>query len=340
MKKSVFLIVGIVIVIGLVLLKVFFIDSSEPSASKESAKKNTVPVQIYIAKDTTPAFEVSVMGTINALEKVDIVGELNRKITDIAFIEGSFVKKGAILFKLDDKEILAELEQLLHEEKLATETVSRDKTMFNCGGLSAQRLDESQTKLNVISSKIRYLNVILDKTEIKAPFSGKIGIRNVSIGALIDPNITLTTLYDISRVYVDFSIPEKYSAANLKNDSVSFISTSSPDVFNAKVVAVQPSIDQQTRTIMLRAISDNKNNSNIPGASVSVSLKIHDLPKSIFVPTNALVPSLQGYNIYLLKNGIATETTVQIGIRNNSSAQILNGVKAGDTVITTNLLIV
>ena len=89
---------------------------------------------------------------------------------------------------------------------------------------------------------------------------------------------------------------------------------------------------------MLRAISDNKNNSNIPGASVSVSLQIHDLPESIFVPTNALVPSLQGYNVYLLKNGIATETNVQIGIRNNSSAQILNGVKAGDSVITTNLL--
>jgi len=278
------------------------------------------------------------MGTVKAVEKVDIVGELNRKITSIDFKEGSFVSKNKLLFKLDDREILAELDQLKHEMKLAEETLKRNKVLFDNGGASAQLIDESDTKLNVINAKINYLETILDKTEIRAPFAGIVGIRYVSPGALIDPSITLTTLYDISNVYIDFAIPEKYSSANLNNTIIDFTTLSSNEIYKARITAIQPNIDSHTRTLMLRAVTTNSDRKLIPGSSVKVNLGIGDMDKSIYVPTNCLIPTLKGYSVYVLKNGIAEEVNIDIGLRNNESAQVLSGLSIGDSIITTNLL--
>jgi membrane fusion protein, multidrug efflux system len=337
MKKTIYLLIAILVVVALILIKIFLVDDTKaPAATAQQPKP--IPTDIFITKDTIPQFEVNVMGSVKAVEKVDIVGELNRKISSIHFTEGGYVSKNDLLFKLDDREILAELDQLKYEEKLADETLKRQKVLFENGGASAQFIDEAETKLNVIKAKIKYLETILDKTEIKAPFSGMVGIRYVSPGALIDPNITLTTLYDISNVYIDFAIPEKYSTANLKNTMIDFTTLSTNETHSAKIIAIQPNIDSDTRTILLRAITANPDKIFIPGASVKVHLAVGDMQRSIFVPTNCLIPTMKGYSVYLLKNGIANMVNVDIGLRNNESAQVLSGLSPGDSVITTNLL--
>ncbi len=337
MRRIFYLTLSILIIVALILVKIFLIDGTN---APTTSIHRPVPIltDVYIAKDTIPQFEVDVMGSVKAVEKVDIYGELNRKITGIHFAEGSYIRKGCLLFKLDDREILSELEQLAHEEKLAFETLKRNKVLFDNGGASAQLIDESETKLNVIKARTKYLNTIFDKTEIKAPFSGIIGIRHVSPGALIDPKTTLTTLFDISNVYIDFALPEKYFSAELKNKMIDFTTLANNEIYNAKITAVQPSIDSKTRTIMVRAVTPNPKGKLKPGASVKVHLAISDMDRSIYVPTNSLIPTMKGYSVYLLKDGIVVESSVDIGIRNKSSAQILSGISHGDTVITTNLL--
>jgi membrane fusion protein (multidrug efflux system) len=337
MKKIIYLIAAIIIIVALILIKILLIDDSAP-APAVAQKAKQIPTDIFVVKDTVPVFDVNVMGTVKAVEQVDIVGELNRKITSINFKEGSYVSKNSLLFKLDDREILAELDQLKHEKELADETLKRNKALFETGGASAQLIDESETKLNVITAKINYLETILDKTEIKAPFSGMIGIRYVSPGALIDPGMTLATLYDISNVYIDFAIPEKYATGDLSNREISFSTLATNEVFKARVTAIQPNIDRDTRTLMLRAIAANSDKKLMPGSSVRVDLAVGEMQESIFVPTNSLLPTMKGYSIYVLKNGIAEEVNVDIGMRNNESAQVLSGLNIGDSIITTNLL--
>jgi len=337
MKKIIYLIVAIIIVISLILIKILLIDDDAP-APAAAQKAKPIPSDIFIVKDTVPVFDVDVMGTVKAVEQVDIVGELNRKITSINFKEGSYVGKNSLLFKLDDREIIAELDQLKHEKKLADETLKRNKALLETGGASAQLVDESETKLNVIIAKINYLETILDKTLIKAPFSGIIGIRYVSPGALIDPGMTLATLYDISNVYIDFAIPEKYAKGDLNNTEIIFSTNASNEVFRAKITAIQPNINRDTRTLLLRAVAANPDRKLIPGASVKVNLAVGEMQESIFVPTNSLLPTMKGYSVYVLKNGVAEEVNVDIGIRNNESAQVLSGLNVGDSIITTNLL--
>ncbi len=337
MKRKLFLFGSAGLVVILLLIRIL---PGNVSKKTEAAAflKPVIPVEVYIAHDTSMLYQLSTIGSLRANESVDIVSEINKKVITIYLKEGSFVSKGQILFKLDDADIQAKISKLRIEEQLASTNEAREKAQLAKGGISQEHYDETSNHLKTIRSEIDILMVDFSKTEIRAPFSGKIGLRTVSEGALVSPDMVLASLQDVSRIKVDFSVPEMYAGDLLPGSGISFFTGYSPKEYKAAIDAVEPEVEKKTRTILLRALCDNRDGSLVPGASVRVELNLKAINKKLFVPTAALIPTLRGYDVYLMKSGKAVLQPVQTGLRNSSSVQVIEGVSLNDTVVVTNLL--
>ncbi len=337
MKKTIGLVITIIVVIGLVLLKLFVIDKHDITTAKAKTAA-VIPTDCYIVKDSSVEFKISTIGTLKPNETANIVSEISKKVVAVYMKEGSVVSKGALLFKLDDADLQANLKKLKIEETLASATEAREKIRLEKGGSSQQLYDEILSKLNSIKAEIEFINVAIDKTEIVAPFSGRVGFRNVSLGSYVSPNTLLTTINDISQVKMDFAVPEMYSNSIKIGQEVEFTTDYSVEKFKAKIYAIEPNVDLKTRTLLLRAICENREQKLVPGSSIKVNIAIEENEHSIFIPSEALVPTMKGYLCYLLKDGKAQSVPLKTGNRNQQSVQIIEGLAVGDTVITTNLL--
>jgi len=337
MKRTLIFSGILLFLIILILVKVFF-DKGKMKPEVASDANPAIPVEALVISDTSVQFRCSTIGTIRANESVEIVSEINRKVVSITMKEGSYVTKNQLLFVLDDADIVARIHKLTIEANLAEANETREKALLSKGGISQEKYDEVFNRLSALKAEIEVLKVDLAKTEIRAPFSGKIGLRNVSEGTLVHPNTVLACLQDVSRVKIDFAVPERYANDLRLGARVEFTTDYSAEQFIARIEAIEPAIDLHTRTIGLRAISDNKSEKLVPGASVKVDLHINNLIKSIFIPTSALIPSIKGYSVFINKSGEAKSLTVKTGLRNRESVQITEGLSLGDTLIATNLL--
>ena len=334
-KLILFGIIGLFII--LLLFRIF--SGAGPKKSEAVALlKPVVPVEVYIACDTSMIYKLSTIGSLRANESVDIVSEISKKVVSIYLKEGSNVIRGQLLFKLDDSDIVARLNKLTIEEKLAETNESREKVQLVNGGISQEEYDLTLNRLNLLKAEIEILKVDLSKTEIRAPFSGKIGLRNFSEGALVTPNMILASLQDVNRIKVDFSVPERYANDLRTGTSITFLTDYSVKEYTAAIEAIEPDVEKKIRTISLRAICGNTDGSLVPGASVRVGLNLQSLNKKLFIPTSALIPTVKGYDVYLMKSGKAFLQPVKTGIRNRLSVQIVEGLSLSDTVVVTNLL--
>jgi membrane fusion protein (multidrug efflux system) len=337
MKRTFFILGFAVLVIMMVLLKVFVFPGKKPQQSPTNANP-VIQAECFVVKDTSVNYQLETVGTIRANEQVEIVGEINRKITSIYLKEGAHVTKGQLLFKLDDADINARINKLEIEAKLAEANESREKVLLSKGGISQERFDVVSNLRQTLMAEIEVLQVDLAKTEIRAPFAGTIGLRNVSEGTLVNPSLVLANLVDISRVKIDFSIPERYARDLHVGSVISFhVDYLNQDV-SAVVEAIEPAVDVRTRTLLVRAVAANGAGKLVAGTSARVSLTLQEFTKSLFIPTSALIPSIKGYGVFVVQNGLARSMTVKTGVRNRDFIQVLEGIKAGDTIVLTNLL--
>ncbi len=299
---------------------------------------SSIPIDVFVIKPVQLENEVNTVGTIIANEEVDIKSELPRKIVGIYFREGSYIPKGKVLFKLDDSDLLAQLRKLQLDEELNLKQYNRESQLIERGLMNQEEHDIRQTTIEKIRADIDLLNITLDKTEIIAPFSGIAGFRNVSMGSLVSTQNILTTIQDIGRVKIDFSIPEKYMSSFKKGQEIKFKVEGYDDEFSGTVLTFDPKIDEGTRSIILRAVASNNGNRLLPGSFVKVKLEMSDITGAVMVPSEAIIPQLKGQSVFVYQNGLAASHDVEIGIRTEKDVQITSGVNPGDTVITTNIL--
>jgi membrane fusion protein (multidrug efflux system) len=302
------------------------------------AATQVIAADVYVARDTLVNYQINAVGSLLASEHVQIQSEVSQRLVAIYFQEGTFVSKGSLLFKLDDATLKADLNKLRIQEELAVQNESRDRVLLEKGGISQQLYDQTQNHLRTLQAEITRLQVDIDKTEIRAPFSGKIGLRSVSVGAYVKPTDILTTLEDVSQIKLDFTVPERYAGSINKGQAVTFTISGSPIMHSALIDAIEPSVDASTRNLKIRALTDNKEGNLIPGLSAKVFLDFLETSASIFIPSQCLIPVLKGYQVYACKQGLVKVIPVKTGIRNRESVQILDGLLPGDTVIMTNLL--
>lgn len=337
MKKIIGVVILLIIVAVLVLWKLS-IDEGTQKATAKQALDPTVYVDAFVVRDTTAEYNVTAVGNVKAYEDVNLVSELNRKLVGIYMKEGAKVTKGQLLFKLDDEDLVAKLNKLKIEEELAKATEEREKARLKIGGISQQSYDIVYNNLQKIQADMKILEVELAKTEIRAPFSGKLGLRNISLGAYLSPNVLLATLQDLSKVKIDFSVPERYANDVKVNKSILFKVEYMDKPIEAKVEAVEPSLDLNTRSLLVRAVAGNGKELLVPGSSVKLDLELSETAKTMFVPSSALIPTTKGYQAYIVKDGKAMMVDLLTGVRAKELVQILQGLQFGDTLITTNIL--
>ncbi len=277
-------------------------------------------------------------GTVLASESVDLVAEAAGRIEQISLKEGAHVNQNDLLVKINDDDLQAQFKKTELQIQLAAEQEKRQKQLFEISGISQEQYDISVNQVNSYKADRENLLASIRKREIRAPFAGRIGLRYVSVGSYVSPTTRIASIQKINPLKVDFSIPEKYADQVSVGDPVQFRSDETKLQFSGKLFAIEPKIDPATRTLQLRALCDNKSEKVFPGAYVQIELQLKKIPNALMVPTQAVVPVLKGQTIFVCKNGVVVSVPVNTGIRTASIVQILNGLSAGDTVITTGLM--
>jgi membrane fusion protein (multidrug efflux system) len=297
-----------------------------------------IPVDGNIVKPAVLKDELEITGTLEPNQQVDIVSELSRRIIRVNVKDGASVKKGQLLFEMDNADLLAQLEKLHQQEKLAKLNEERLRDLIQHEAVVQQDYDQAFTNLKVLQAQIAELEVTLARTRIRAPFSGNIGIIHVYPGAVVSANTVLTHIEDNSRVKVDFHVPEKYAQTIATGSVQHFTVASDSKQYSATVTAKEAGVDQSTRTLLIRAVSQNPGRKLLAGQSARMQLALHADADALMVSSQALIPTSRGYNVYIVKNEHVRLTPVEIGQRGPQTVEILHGLNNGDTVVTSNLL--
>ena len=333
------LITSIVLALFVIILLPKLLSSSKENTSFAGNKPDAVvSVKAHIVKPETVDNKVLTTGTILANEEVELRSEVSGKITKILFKEGSYVNKGDLLIKINDSDLQAQLRRAESKVKLSEEKEFRQRQLRDGNLISQEEYDNTLGELNVNKADYDLINAQIDKTEIRAPFSGVVGLRSVSEGSYVTTSTIMAKLQNLSSIKVDFSIPERYSSSVKTGDELEFKISGSKTIFKAKVYAIEPKIDPGTRTLKIRAICSSYYADLIPGAFANVELNLKQINDAILVPTVSIVPELKGQRVYLYKNGVVAPQNVEIGIREETRVQIVSGLNAGDTVITSGIL--
>jgi membrane fusion protein (multidrug efflux system) len=293
----------------------------------------------YIVVPTQMSELIRSTGTLRPDEEVDLSFETSGKIVKIYFTEGTRVKKGALLAKINDRPLQAQLEKLLLEKKLAEEKEFRQRNLLNKDAISQESYDQIQTDLQSTQADINLINSRISETELRAPFDGIIGLRYLSEGAYATSSTKIAKLIKISPIKLEFSIPEKYASEVKIGFPVTFNIDGSNDTFNASVYAIDPKIDLDTRTIVLRALYPNKNEELKPGRYADkITMTLSKIDSAIAIPSEALIPEMEGEKVFIYKSGRARSINVTTGLRTESSIQISSGLNFGDTLLITGIL--
>jgi membrane fusion protein (multidrug efflux system) len=305
-------------------------------AGKASGDQATT-VNGIIVKTVNFSNDIAVSGSIDANEQVQIRSEVSGFVRSINFSEGSNVSKGSLLIKIDDRELQAQLVQALTKERLASETENRAKKLLKAEAISQEEYDATLAELKSLRAQSQLIRAQLSKTEIRAPFSGKIGLRNISNGAYITPTTEITNLVSVNPLKITFSVPEKYAQRVQLGTTITFNIAGNSKVYNAKVYAKEPTISVDTRSLIIKAKADN-DGSLLPGTFANVNLPLEKISDAIMIPTEAVIPVLKGKQVYISKNGLAKSVAIKSDIRTDENILVSEGLSVGDTVIISGIM--
>lgn len=333
------LLVGAAVVLLLLLLsprvRELFSGSAGPDVS---ARDPRLPVEAVVVRPQAVTDRIYATGTILSNEEVEVRSEISGKIVQILFREGSRVAKDDLLLKIDDSELQAQALKVDSQLKLAQDKEARRRQLFDKGNISPEDYDVALNELNAIRAEAQLIQARIQKTEVRAPFSGVIGLRYVSEGSFVSSSTRIANLQSISQVKVDFSVPERYAGEVKRGQTIRFRIAGSDDTFSGSIYAIEPKIDPSTRTVLIRAVCPNPEGRISPGGFAQVELSLRELADAMMIPTQALVPDLLGQKVYVVRDGVAREQRVEIGLRTDSTVQIASGLAAMDTVITSGIL--
>ena len=341
MSKFTWFIVAIVVLVaGIVVYnKVLHPKENTAPASKSGAPKD-ISVSGFVVQPKNLDNGIVASGTLLANEEVELHPEASGKITQLNLNEGNSVSKGTLLVKLFDADLQAQLKKLQLQKGSAEKTEMRLKQLLAINGIGQQEYDNAVTQINNINADIDLTQAQISKTEVRAPFNGVVGLKNVSIGAYVSPTTSIATLQQIDPLKIDFTVPEKYSSSLGKGDAIKFAVDGSAETFTGKVFAIEPKIDEATRSIKVRALVANSKTKLFPGAFAKIDLGLKSVEGAMMVPTQCIIPEARNKKLIVVKDGKAKFVIVETGVRNESYIQITSGVESGDTIVATALMYV
>ncbi|MGB8490340.1 MAG: efflux RND transporter periplasmic adaptor subunit [Bacteroidales bacterium] len=292
----------------------------------------------YLVAPTSVSELYKSTGTLQPDEQVDLSFETSGKIVGINFTEDTRVKKGDLLAKINDKPLQAQLEKLSAELKMAEAKEFRQRSLLGKDAISQESYDQIVTDVQTINADINLIKAQIAMTELRAPFDGIMGLRYLSEGSYATPSTKIARLIKPSPIKIEFSIPEKYASQVKIGYPITFEIVGNDQIYNASVYAIDPKIDIATRTILLRALYPNRNEELKSGRYASITLELSRVDNAVAIPTEALIPEMEGEKVFIYRNGRAESVRVTIGLRTQAKIQITDGLKFGDTVLTTGIL--
>lgn len=275
-------------------------------------------------------------GTLLADKSIDIKSELTGKIQRIAFTDGQLVEAGDLIVEIESGELAAELGSIREQLTLAETNATRLQSLLESGSVTISERDDAVSRREVLRAEERRLEVRLQKTRIQAPFAGTLGLREVSPGDLIEAATLITTLQTVDDLKVDFSVPERFRRLVDPGTDL-MIWVAGYDVpFAARIRAISPRVDVNTRTLTVRADVANPDRKLLPGNYARVEL-ISRTDAALLVPTVAVLQSLEAVTVFTVENGVAVRKLVETGHRSKAEVEILRGLEPGDEVITSGI---
>ena len=326
------------IILGLGTLILYRISENSEQNNPSEQKKSAATVYGKVLQPQEFADNLSLSGTLEANEQIEVRSEVSGVVEQINFEEGSMVTKGQALIKVNDIELRAQLKQVQTAKGLSSENARRAKLLLEKEAISQEEFDVANAEYQSAQAQVHLIQAQLSKTIVRAPFSGKIGLRSISKGSYISPNTLIAQLVNTSQLKITFSIPEKYAQTMKVNQTLTFTTSGSKETYKATIYAIEPAIEIESRTLRIRAITNNNDGKLIPGTFANVSLPLEKLQNALLVPTEALIPIQNGKKIFVVENGKAKEIIVETGARTDKEILITSGLKAGDTILTSGVM--
>jgi membrane fusion protein (multidrug efflux system) len=328
------------ILVSLVLQSLFFSSCKEKKDAPGSRSAGIPIVDAIIVKPQAITNHLEVNGTVVANEYVELHPEASGRLIYLNVPEGKWIEEGTIIARVNDADLKAQINKTRVLLDLAEKTEERYRQLLAVNGINQSDYDAAVNVVSGYKADIEYTKALLDKTVVKAPFSGIVGLRMVSLGAYVSPTTLIATLQQLDKIKIDFTLPEEYTSV-VKIGGIVDVRTDADDRHphvKAQILAIEPQVNQNTRNIRVRALLQNTKAN--PGAFVKVYINAGEDKSALMVPTNCIIPDDKNKQLVLIKDGIASFVNVQTGIRQANNVEITRGVNDGDTVIVTGVLFV
>lgn len=309
------------------------------ACSKPAGPKQTGPQAREVVVATAHpqlkdfALEVEALGTVRAKESVDITSKVADRVVAIHFEEGKQVTKGDVLVELDSDEARADLAAAAAAERDSVSQYKRSQELFQTHALSEAQLEQLEATMLANQARVAAARSRLNDRTIVAPFTGRVGLRNVSLGGLVSPGGVITTLDDLSVVKLDFSVPEIFLATLKAGLPIEAQSSAYPNAtFKGRVDSIDTRVDPTTRSIVVRALMDNRDTRLRPGMFMTLRL-VRSEGKALMLPESALVPENSSHFVYVVEQGHAGKREIKMGRRRPGEVEILDGLTTDDVVV-------
>ncbi len=312
-------------------------DKKEAAAGRPSAPP--VPrVDAYIVKTTPLTDNLELPGSIIANESTTVNPEISGRLVYLNVSEGRTVGKGTLLAKIYDGDLRAQLNKLNVQVKVAQQTTRRYEELLKINGISQQEFDLARLDINNLQADMNIVRSNIMRTEIRAPFSGTLGLKNISPGAFVTPQTVITTIRQNSQLKLDFTLPEKYKSKIKIGQLISFTSEGNNKTYHAKIIATESGVAEENRSLQVRTSVIDSDAGLLPGQFVKVQTSFDPDPDAIMVPSQAIIPQARGKKVAIYRGGIASFEDVQTGARDSANVQVTSGLKVGDTILVTGLM--
>jgi membrane fusion protein, multidrug efflux system len=288
---------------------------------------------------TPSPFDNMIVTTADLLanEQVELKAPISGQVLEINFKEGQTVRKGQSIVRLDDRAWKAQLIGLNAQFENAQNEYERKKSLLEVEGSSQEEVDNAYTAVETLKSQIQQLKINIDLANVTAPFSGVIGMRNFSKGAYLREGESITFLTEVNQLKIDFTVAQAYQSSLEVGKSIGVVIDG--DTLPAKIYAINPVIDKDSRTINVRAaLAQSKSKFIMPGSYAEVLVSTDFLGDALLIPTQAVIPEMNSQTVYLYKGGKAKKQVIETGNRTADKVHVLKGLEAGDTVIVTGLM--
>jgi membrane fusion protein, multidrug efflux system len=308
----------------------------KPEATAPKPNPATV-VDVMVVSFNQLNRDIEANGTVVANEFVELHPEVSGRLTYLNVPEGKSISKGTVIARINDADLRAQLGKSRVQLDLAQKTEQRYKQLLDIQGLNQSDYDAALNAVNGFKADIAYTQSLIDKTVIRAPFSGIVGLRQVSPGAFVGPSNIIATIQQIERIKVDFTIPEEYSDLIKTGRKVQVeVDDANPHRESATIIAAEPQVNTSTRNLKVRAMLDRATGN--PGAFVKVFVSSGKDAKALLIPTNAIIQDDVHKQVIVVKQGKADFRTIETGVRETNAVEVTKGLNVGDSVVVTGVL--